>query len=226
MSDRSEENTQSEYYQRGLGKAKQECAIWVANIPRNVTEDEVRDVFKAFGEIVKVDIPEQREGKQPYVFVHFATPEMAGEAIEKGSGLKIRNYFIHARRALESNHKGKAKQNETSGRREHERSPPADRDRPRYPDRRDDSYRDRRDERYPNRYNDRYDDRYDRYSGGYEDRYTDRYDGRYPDRYADRYDRYDGYASHYNPRYSKTYSRPDEFEDRYPPRHYDRRDRR
>lgn len=200
----------NEGFRRDVVKTAQEATIWVANIPRMITEEQVREHFKGYGEIVKVDIPENREGRMPYVYVHFHTPEEAAEAIQKGNGTKLDKWTIVVRKGYETkkdNDRERSKERPRERPRDHDKEKdrrrdigyPEDSYPPRYPEdyRYVDKYPDDHIymDRYPEdrhsgypRYDPYHDEvahdrRYDRYEPRSRDREFDRHDSRYRDRY-------------------------------------------
>ena len=55
--------------------------IYVGNLPYNVTEDEIRDLFSQYGNVVSVSIITDRETGQPRGFGFVEMEEGANEAI-------------------------------------------------------------------------------------------------------------------------------------------------
>lgn len=50
--------------------------IYITNIPYNITEEEVRSAFSKFGNIKKVKVPIEYDGKtKGYAFVTYSLPE-------------------------------------------------------------------------------------------------------------------------------------------------------
>jgi heterogeneous nuclear ribonucleoprotein R len=57
----------------------------VRNLPENVTEEQLRELFGRHGEVTKVVLLEQKPGqpKRDFGFVHYADHSSAMKAIEK-----------------------------------------------------------------------------------------------------------------------------------------------
>lgn len=62
--------------------------IYIGNLSFNATEQELRDLFGAHGEVTAVFIPTDRESGRPrgFAFVTMATPEATTAAIEALNG--------------------------------------------------------------------------------------------------------------------------------------------
>lgn len=59
-------------------------ALYVKNLPKNVTQDQVKELFKHHGEITKVVLPPAKSGQENsrFGFVHFAERSMAMKALK------------------------------------------------------------------------------------------------------------------------------------------------
>lgn len=67
------------------------CNLFVKYLPSNLTDDDLYNLFKEFGEIISSKIMiDQASGKSlGYGFVRFRTPEQAALAVDKMNGVKI-----------------------------------------------------------------------------------------------------------------------------------------
>jgi RNA recognition motif-containing protein len=70
--------------------------IYVGNLSYDVTEDELRDQFAAFGEVASVSLPVDRESGRPrgYGFVDMPDQEQAEAAILALNGKPHRNRVL------------------------------------------------------------------------------------------------------------------------------------
>lgn len=59
-------------------------AIYVKNLPRDITQDQLKELFRHHGKITKLVLPPAKSGheKSRYGFVHFADRSSAMKAIE------------------------------------------------------------------------------------------------------------------------------------------------
>eukprot|EP00252_Welwitschia_mirabilis_P003252 TRINITY_DN13342_c0_g3_i1.p1 TRINITY_DN13342_c0_g3~~TRINITY_DN13342_c0_g3_i1.p1 ORF type:complete len:497 (+),score=157.68 TRINITY_DN13342_c0_g3_i1:312-1802(+) len=66
-------------------------SVYVRNLPENVTEEQLRDLFKQHGEITKIVLMDQKPGqpKRDYGFVHFAEHSSAVKAAEKSEKYEL-----------------------------------------------------------------------------------------------------------------------------------------
>lgn len=72
--------------------------IFIGNLPFKVSEDQLRDHFTQFGEIVSVAIPKDRESGRPrgFAFVEFNSDESAQGALSlNGTDLDGRNIVVN-----------------------------------------------------------------------------------------------------------------------------------
>ena len=62
--------------------------LYVGNLSFDATEDQVKDLFGAYGEVQEVKLIADRYTGRPrgFAFVSFATPEAAGQAMEALNG--------------------------------------------------------------------------------------------------------------------------------------------
>ncbi|EAY07811.1 hypothetical protein TVAG_312100 [Trichomonas vaginalis G3] len=163
-------------------------SIHIGNIPFELTEPKLKEIFGKFGEVLSSKIPtNQANRSKGYGFVSFALKEDAQKAIDSMNNTELDGRKIEVEFA-----KGDQKQ-PRSDRRDRGSRGERDSDRRRYSD--DRYYRDDRRDR--DRYSSRYDD-YDRRR--YDDDYDRRYDRR--DSRRDDYDRrrYDDYDRRYDDR--------------------------
>lgn len=66
--------------------------LYVGNVPYEMTEDRLREVFGEFGQITRVDMPTNRDTGKPrgFAFVELETMAQAKDAIEHVSGRMVR----------------------------------------------------------------------------------------------------------------------------------------
>jgi polyadenylate-binding protein len=81
--------------------SKKRCNLYVKGFPENITEQSLKDLFGAHGEIESLKLHPQGEGKKLYAFVCFKKPDEASTAKEKlhntpfeGKTLTINHYEI------------------------------------------------------------------------------------------------------------------------------------
>ncbi len=76
--------------------------IYVGNLSREVTEDELREAFKAFGQVTSVNIVKDRYGGQPrgFAFIDMPAKAEAQAAITglNGKELKGRRLIVNEAR--------------------------------------------------------------------------------------------------------------------------------
>ncbi len=84
--------------------------IYVGNLSYNVTEDEVRSLFEAYGPVDRVSIVTDRDTGQPrgFAFVEMTDDDAAGKAMEALNGSKLggRSLNINEARPKESRPRG------------------------------------------------------------------------------------------------------------------------
>jgi RNA recognition motif-containing protein len=56
--------------------------VYVGNLPLDVTEKEIDDIFYRYGKIDAIDIKGGREGTSRFAFIEFADPRDAREAVD------------------------------------------------------------------------------------------------------------------------------------------------
>lgn len=80
--------------------------IYVGNLSFKTTEDELRQIFEAFGKVTTVNIITDRETGRPrgFGFVEMASPDEGRKAIESINGTNIggRNLTVNEARPRES----------------------------------------------------------------------------------------------------------------------------
>ena len=66
-------------------------AIYVKNLPKNITQDQLREVFEHHGKITKVVLPPAKAGqeKSRFGFVHFAERSSAMKALKNTEKYEI-----------------------------------------------------------------------------------------------------------------------------------------
>ena len=72
-------------------KVLQVKAIYVNNLPENVTQEQLKELFKCYGEITKVVLPPPKPGqsKREFGFIHFAERESALKAVEQAEKYEL-----------------------------------------------------------------------------------------------------------------------------------------
>ena len=79
--------------------------IFVGNLPWSIKNDQLRDLFAQFGEIVEaIVIQERRTGRSKgFGFVTFTTPEAADAAVQEMHGKEVegRNIVVNKARPRE-----------------------------------------------------------------------------------------------------------------------------
>ncbi|GJC81378.1 polyadenylate-binding protein, cytoplasmic and nuclear [Colletotrichum liriopes] len=74
--------------------------IYVKNIANEVTDDEFRDLFTAFGDVTSSSLARDQEGKsRGFGFVNFTTHEAAAKAVEDLNGKDFRGQDLYVGRA-------------------------------------------------------------------------------------------------------------------------------
>ncbi len=70
---------------------EKEMKLFVGNLPFSSSEDDLRDVFEAHGEVTDVFIPKDRESGRPrgFAFVTFANSEDGQKAIDATDGEEL-----------------------------------------------------------------------------------------------------------------------------------------
>jgi len=87
---------------------EQPVALFVFHLPNETTEDELSKLFSLYGDVVKVNIPKDKNTNQPkgYGFVHMANAKDAETAIQFLNGHKLGNKFLKV--SIKSGSKGSA----------------------------------------------------------------------------------------------------------------------
>lgn len=81
----------------GLSGASLSAAsrIYCGNLHTNITEDDLRCVFQAFGEVLSVTINRDEMGRSKgFGFIQFSTPQEANFALSKGNGLELAGNYL------------------------------------------------------------------------------------------------------------------------------------
>ncbi len=97
--------------------SKKRCNLYVKNFSETTTEENLRDLFSPYGEIESLKLFSQKDGKQPYAFVCFKTPDIASQVRAtplqlNGRPLFINHYEVKSQRDL-ANELNKDKQDFT-----------------------------------------------------------------------------------------------------------------
>ncbi|RMD95488.1 MAG: RNA-binding protein [Calditrichaeota bacterium] len=78
--------------------------IQIANLSQDITEEELREVFEVYGEVLQVEIFKEKPGKPKSALIYMADEAQAWRAVEalKGRNLKGRPLkIVHPRRPHE-----------------------------------------------------------------------------------------------------------------------------
>lgn len=69
-------------------------AVYVKNLPKNVTQDQLIKLFERHGEITKVVLPPSKPGHEKrYAFVHFKERSMAMKALKNTEKYELDGEF-------------------------------------------------------------------------------------------------------------------------------------
>lgn len=69
--------------------------IYCGNLHTNITEDDLRVVFQAFGEVLSVTINRDEMGRSKgFGFIQFSNPQEANFAMSKGNGLELAGNYL------------------------------------------------------------------------------------------------------------------------------------
>ncbi|KAH0785200.1 hypothetical protein GPJ56_010843 [Histomonas meleagridis] len=74
-------------------------SIWVGNLPYGAKEEELKKIFSKYGPIDRVEIPDGKNGKRLYGFVHFENKESAEQAIKEGNETEFGEVKLSVRHA-------------------------------------------------------------------------------------------------------------------------------
>jgi polyadenylate-binding protein len=85
--------------------SKKRCNLYVKNFTPETTEEELRGIFTNYGEIESLKLFSQKEGKSPFAFVCFKTPDTASQVKNaqlhiNGKPLYINHYEMKQQRDL------------------------------------------------------------------------------------------------------------------------------
>ena len=71
-------------------------AVYVKNLPKNITQDQLKDVFEHHGKITKVVLPPAKAGqeKSRFGFVHFADRSSALKALKNTEKYEIEGMSV------------------------------------------------------------------------------------------------------------------------------------
>jgi len=75
-----------------MPSSRNECSVYVGNIPTSIKSKEIEDLFHRFGKISWVDL-KNRNGP-PFAFVEFEDPRDADDAVAEMDGYNYDNYRI------------------------------------------------------------------------------------------------------------------------------------
>eukprot|EP00922_Rhytidocystis_sp_ex-Travisia-forbesii_P061053 GHVS01090546.1.p1 GENE.GHVS01090546.1~~GHVS01090546.1.p1 ORF type:complete len:589 (+),score=135.07 GHVS01090546.1:419-2185(+) len=77
-----------------LMQKKAMCRIYVGSLDYYLTEDEIKQVFQAFGTITAVDMPKEGNRSKGFCFLEFSTAESADMAIKTMQGFQLKGRTI------------------------------------------------------------------------------------------------------------------------------------
>ncbi|PHJ16631.1 splicing factor sf2 [Cystoisospora suis] len=83
----------------GGGGTSEGSRIFIANLPMEVTESEVEDLFYKFGKIQDIEMRRDRFGDTSLAFVQFAESDAASEAIARRDGARVGSNNIRIEKA-------------------------------------------------------------------------------------------------------------------------------
>ncbi|TMW69827.1 hypothetical protein Poli38472_001983 [Pythium oligandrum] len=79
----------------GGGSLSAASRIYCGNLHTNITEDDLRAVFQAFGEVLSVNINRDEMGRsRGFGFIQFNTPQEANFALSKGNGIELAGNYL------------------------------------------------------------------------------------------------------------------------------------
>ncbi|OQR83934.1 hypothetical protein ACHHYP_14107 [Achlya hypogyna] len=86
----------SSYSSSGTGLSLAAASrVYCGNLHNNITEEDLKAVFSAFGDVVNVIINRDDMGRSKgFGFIQFSSPEEANLAMNKGNGLELAGNFI------------------------------------------------------------------------------------------------------------------------------------
>ncbi|KNC37617.1 pre-mRNA splicing factor [Plasmodium falciparum RAJ116] len=87
--------------------SKSSSCIYVGNLPGNVIEEEVYDLFGKYGRIKYIDIKPSRSSSSSYAFVHYYDLKDADYAIERRDGYKFDGFRLRVEHSGENRSFGK-----------------------------------------------------------------------------------------------------------------------
>jgi len=74
--------------------SKKRCNLFVKNFDPNTTEDDLRNLFSAYGEIESLRLFKAGDGKNPHAFVCFKTPDVASAVKNQELSLNSKPLYI------------------------------------------------------------------------------------------------------------------------------------
>lgn len=82
-------------YRRGGGSSSSECRIYVGNLPPDIREKDISDIFYKYGEIATIDLKKNTHGVgPPFAFVEFKDRRDAVDAKEGKDGFDYDGYIL------------------------------------------------------------------------------------------------------------------------------------
>lgn len=81
-----------------MGGDRDDCKVYVGNLPDYVRSRDLEDVFYKYGKIVDVDIHSTRGGGAPFAFVLFDDDRDADDAIRARNGYDFEGYRLRVER--------------------------------------------------------------------------------------------------------------------------------
>eukprot|EP00931_Biecheleriopsis_adriatica_P036442 TRINITY_DN20996_c0_g1_i1.p1 TRINITY_DN20996_c0_g1~~TRINITY_DN20996_c0_g1_i1.p1 ORF type:complete len:526 (-),score=101.02 TRINITY_DN20996_c0_g1_i1:165-1673(-) len=83
--------------------------VYIAGIPEEVSEDELRGIWSQYGTIMQTKLSDQSKGGTRYAFVNYSTPSEAEYAISQTNGTMIGSGQLQVRLASNAGGKGSEK---------------------------------------------------------------------------------------------------------------------
>lgn len=75
--------------------SKKRCNLYVKNFTAETTEEDLKNLFATFGEIESLKLFQQKDGKMPFAFVCFKTPDTASQVKTANLQLNGRPLYIN-----------------------------------------------------------------------------------------------------------------------------------
>lgn len=92
---KEQRKTQLEQETQKYKNSKKRCNLFVKNFDASTTEEDLRNLFIEYGEIESLRLFQQKDGKSPYAFVCFKTPDAASSCKNANLGLNGKPIYIN-----------------------------------------------------------------------------------------------------------------------------------